>query len=509
MTTTLVTFLIALALSLLLTPLAAKFGRWGKAMDCPDGIRKCHKKSTPRTGGIALFFAFILSLVAVALLRDDVPGLVPSLVKYWGVIGAGALVFSVGIWDDYSRLNYRIKFAVQLLAASLVYFNGFGIFKVLGFTLFPVVSYGLTVFWILLFINAVNLLDGLDGLSAGVCLFCSLTMTLYSLSVENWGTACLFACLSGTLVGFLRYNFNPATIFMGDGGSYFLGYAIAVISLSNSLKTHTSAAVLIPIVAMGVPMFDTFLSPVRRFLTGRGPFKPDRGHIHHMLVHRMGLNVRKAVLILYSTTCVLCLTSLVIINVQSPISGIIFVMLAACAFLFIGKLGYLDSFNNERIFKWLQDIGYVAGLSNKRRKFLYLQNNIFRSNSKDELWQNITVAIEWMNFDYAEMKQKTPGGRTVIHQWSSSDFDFGSIANKEHLMKLELPLVDNGGDDHGTLLLVRDTQKKAISQFTFMRIEQLRRTIESRVKSLRHVRQEKKAAKEAAVPSRSKPVWVE
>lgn len=501
MITILAAFLISLFVSILLTPLAAKLGVWGEAMDRPDGIRKNHKKSTPRTGGIALMASFAITIGFAVFMQFHGNNLVRLFLQHWGLLLGGFLVFGVGLFDDYSRLSHRIKFGIQIIAASLVYSEGFGINHVMGYDLIPVVSYGVTVFWILLFINAVNLLDGLDGLSAGVCLFCSLTMSILSISNGDLITSYLFVTLSGSLIGFLFYNFNPASVFMGDGGSYFLGYTIAVISLYSSVKTQAGAAMLIPIVAMGVPMFDTFLSPVRRFLTGRGPFKPDSGHIHHMLVRRLGLNVRKTVLLIYLITSCLCIGSLVAVHIKDEFSGIVLAILGASLFLFVQKLGYLDNFGNKRIASWFRDIGYVTGVSQKRRCFLCMQLNVSNSKTINELWSNISALVEAMGFEHAEMNQKCADGSRIVHSWSKENFDVhGSLCN-QHLMKVELPLVDESGFDHGIIWLVKDTRKEAISQFTFLKIEQLRRTIESSLQCLAGKRKEKSIVPADRVPA--------
>ena len=158
---------------------------------------------------------------------------------------------------------------------------------------------------------------------------------------------------------------------------------------------------LIPIVAMGVPMFDTFLSPVRRFLTGRGPFKPDSGHIHHMLVRRLGLNVRKTVLLIYLITSCLCIGSLVAVHIKDEFSGIVLAILGASLFLFVQKLGYLDNFGNKRIASWFRDIGYVTGVSQKRRRFLCMQLNV--SNSKT-ICRNESKMRRWLQ-DCPQLEQ--------------------------------------------------------------------------------------------------------
>ena len=487
MKTLIAIFILSFCLALILTPVAGMLGRWGNAVDRPDGRRKTHRKPTPRTGGIALALTFGLTLGAQQFFQvDDLRIPIQFTAQNVWLIAAGLLVFGVGLWDDYRRLSHRTKFIVQIAAASIVYFNGLGIqhFSVFGWHFGPVVSYLLTVFWILLFINAVNLLDGLDGLSAGVCLFCSLSMTLLAIAKSDYVTASLFICLCGTLFGFLRYNFSPASIFMGDGGSYFLGFSIAVISLASSTKSQVGTSILIPVVAMGLPIFDTILSPIRRFLTGKKMFSPDNGHIHHMLVKRLGLSRKRAVLGLYSVTALLCLCALIIVNVQNDYAAILLMLLGGCTFVFIHKLGYLSHLDGERLATWFRDIGYVTGASSARRRFLRLQLDISDSDNEQEIWDNLCAAIRPLNIDYAEMNWKTANGESVAQSWAKEGFDADRHITREHLLKLELPLVDETGGSYGTLWLIKDIGNKPVSQHTLFRIEQLRRTVGKTLKKI-------------------------
>jgi len=473
-------FGISLGLALILTPLAGKLGRWGKAMDKPDGTRKNHSKATPRTGGIAIFSSFVLTIVAACFLNTQISDLLqPKLGSVWGVLIAGLLVFGVGLWDDYRRLNHRIKFMAQIIAATLVFGCGYRIqvFSQVGWQFGPVVSYGLTVFWFLIFINAVNLIDGLDGLSSGVCFFCCLVMTVLTLMKQDYLAASLFVCLSGVLLGFLRYNFNPASIFMGDGGSYFMGFAIAMISLSSSVKSQTGAAILIPLLALGVPMFDTILSPLRRFAVGKGMFRPDNSHIHHKLAEHMGLNKQRAVWLIYLITVGLCVLALFISNLQSEQAGLFLVLIGAAAIMFIRKLGYLDYVATEKILGWIQDMSDVSGISKDRRTFLNLQMNVANSQGKEDFWTNVCGALNRLTFDHAEMIHQADGNEKWVFCWSRDNFDVCTDVCRECLLKLELPLIDDAGNDHGTLWLVKDMRKNPISHYTLRRIEHLRRTI--------------------------------
>jgi UDP-GlcNAc:undecaprenyl-phosphate GlcNAc-1-phosphate transferase len=504
MTTILVVFCCALVLSLVVTPLSGKLGRWGQAMDMPDGLRKIHLKATPRVGGIAIFVSFAVSLLCSHLLN---PHFYMLKNDSFGYITAGVLVFGVGLWDDYHRLSHRVKFLVQVLAATMVYFCGdrIQIVSLIHWQFGAVVSYGVTVFWFLAFINAVNLIDGLDGLAAGVCFFCCTVMTILSILRKDYVSAGIFAALGGSLLGFLRYNFNPATIFLGDAGSYFLGFVIAEVSLNNSIKSQTSAAILIPVLALGVPLFDTILSPIRRFITGKSLFRPDRRHIHHKLLEKLGLDVRRAVGLIYIITAGLCVIALLIVNLQNFQAGFLLILIGACAMIFIRKLGYLDYLASDKILGWLQDIGDVSGFSGDRRSFLNLQIEISQSKDLSHFWQNVCNALEKLKFDCAVMILKNPvksaatetaadassrSIRTTFQEnqgdaadeqpfsWIRSGVEIPVADCDPCLFKLELPLIDNCvHSSFGTLWLEKSIRQDAISHYTLRRVEHLRRSM--------------------------------
>ena len=327
MTTILFTFILALGLSLLLTPLAKKLGIKLGAMDMPSD-RKMHHSPIPRTGGLAIFVAAMVTVGLTWLLKTSVSELMVIDGKVLFFLAGAVVVFGTGLFDDFHRLGPWMKFAFQIIGASLAFAGGV---NVGGFSLFGmhihlgVLNYGLTVFWFLLFINAVNLVDGLAG---GIVVFASLVMVLLSILRQEFVIALYFAIISGSVLGFLRYNFNPASIFLGDGGSYFLGYAIAGLSIMGSAKSQMGAAIAIPILALGVPLFDTILSPLRRFVRGHRMFSPDSGHIHHKLI-RMGLTTKKAVWTVYSITALLCLAAIIVTNLRDEPAGLFLIILGA------------------------------------------------------------------------------------------------------------------------------------------------------------------------------------
>jgi len=212
-------------------------------------------------------------------------------------------------------------------------------------------SYLVTVFWFILFINAVNIVDGLDGLAAGIVVFASLVMVILSILQDDFLSAIFFAAMAGAALGFLRYNFNPASIFLGDGGSYFLGYSIAAFSIMGSVKSQVSVALLIPLLALGIPLFDTLLSPLRRFLLGKKLFQPDAAHFHHRLLEK-GLTARNAVYVIYLITLFLCIISIAIVNIRDERAGLFVIVLGAAAVIFVRKLGYFEYFGSKKIYSW-------------------------------------------------------------------------------------------------------------------------------------------------------------
>lgn len=270
--------------------LAFKIG----AVDVPKDERRMHKKPMPRLGGLAIFLGFFLT----TLVFCDYS---PTMLAIWF---GGLLIVIVGILDDVFRLNAFVKLAVQIVAAGLAVWQGltiefinfFGTYYTLGWLEIPV-----TVIWIIGLTNALNLIDGLDGLSCGVSAISSLSLLLVTLTLAgNLSSSLLMAILAGSCLGFLPFNSNPAKIFMGDTGALFLGYTLALLSIDGVFKLHAVLSFMIPLSIFGVPLFDTTFAIVRRLIKGQNPFTtPDRGHLHHRLID-MGFNQKQSVRILYA-----------------------------------------------------------------------------------------------------------------------------------------------------------------------------------------------------------------
>ena len=315
-------FALPLVSALLVTPGVIRLARGAGAVDMPNE-RKIHTQPVPRLGGLTVYISFFLAAALMIVIHPSI------FVSTWffsakGTAFLASLVFILllGIWDDIQPLRPGLKFCVQALIATGCYAAGFRISDVTNpFTsgLFHLGSfdYPLTVLWIVGVTNACNLIDGLDGLASGVGIIASLTIFLITLLGGDIATALLALFLAGSLMGFLKYNFNPARIFLGDSGSLFMGLALAVLSIQSSTKGSTAVAILIPFLALGVPIMDTLISMTRRllgsFLPGRqesqnlahklhSMFLPDRRHIHHQLL-ALGFSHRGAVLVLYLVSC--------------------------------------------------------------------------------------------------------------------------------------------------------------------------------------------------------------
>ncbi len=262
------------------------------AIDIPTDARRMHKKPIPRIGGLAIFAGFL-----VATLVFCEPS--SQLFAIW--IGGGILII-LGILDDIFRLPALIKLVVQLCVAGIAVSFGILIEHITLFGAhieFGYFSIPITMLWIVGLSNAINLIDGLDGLSCGISAITSFSIFMVMLITGDYTAALITAILTGSCLGFLPYNKNPAKIFMGDTGALFLGYTLSIISVQGLFKLHTMLSFLVPLSIFALPIFDTLIAIIRRVLHGQSPFHPDRGHFHHKLVD-MGFTHKEAVKILYA-----------------------------------------------------------------------------------------------------------------------------------------------------------------------------------------------------------------
>ena len=322
--------LVAALVALISTPVIRSLAFRIGAVDVPRDTRRIHDHPIPRMGGLAIFFGFILSVLIFQPLTTELRGM---------LLGAVVIVI-LGILDDIFVLPALPKFFVQIGAALIAVLYGNRIdflsnpnvfsknpFWELGWLAVPI-----TVLWIVGITNAVNLIDGLDGLACGVSTISSMTLLVIALSVAEPDVAVLMAALSGACIGFLPYNLNPAKIFMGDTGSTFLGFILAVVSIQGLFKYATIISFAVPFLMLGLPIFDTCFAILRRLSRGQSPMKPDRGHIHHRLID-MGFSQKQAVAVLYVITAILGLSAVVLTT-----SGAVNPMLLLFAFCAAGAV---------------------------------------------------------------------------------------------------------------------------------------------------------------------------
>ncbi len=390
-------FLLAFLSSLLFTPLVRSVARKLGALDIP-GRRKVHNKPIPRLGGFSIFVTFNLILIMVSEIDffffpsnflEDINFLWLSLASFI-MLGTGAV-------DDFRRIPPSIKFFFQIVAGLII---AIGCVKIQVITFpFGTIDLGIwsipaTILWVVAITNAINLLDGLDGLAAGTSFIICLAMFGISLLNQNIGIALCSAILAGSILGFLRYNFHPASIFLGDSGAYFLGFILSVLPLLGGLKGTATFAIAVPILALGLPIMDTGLSMVRRllrslhimeideekneikflFLDGFSIFRADRNHIHHRLL-QMGLTQRKAVILLYAISLVLGGLAFSSVYFKNINYALFLTTIGIASYIGVKKLGYseiqflrngalLPLFDvpvvNIRILRFFVDMAFIA-----------------------------------------------------------------------------------------------------------------------------------------------------
>ena len=332
--------LTAALIALITTPVVKSLAFRIGAVDVPKDNRRMHKHPIPRMGGLAIFLGFFFSVLIFMKLTTQLRGL---------LLGA-VIIVVLGIFDDIYALGAKFKFLVQIVAA-LIAVNAGNIITVISnpniFSSNPywelgVLAIPFSVIWIAAITNAVNLIDGLDGLACGVSTIMSMTLLVIALVVSEPEVAILMAALAGGCMGFLPYNLNPAQIFMGDTGSTFLGFVLAVVSINGLFKSAAIISFAVPFLLLGLPIFDTCFAILRRVSHGQSPMAPDRGHIHHRLID-MGLNQKQAVAVLYIISAILGLSAVVLTT-----NGVEKAMILLVAFGITGGVAaklYLDRLN--------------------------------------------------------------------------------------------------------------------------------------------------------------------
>ena len=326
--TSLFAFILALAVAFAATPAVKMLAIRIKAVDVPRDSRRMHKTPIPRLGGLAILLGFLVSILIFGRTGPQMAAI---------LVGAILLV-ALGMVDDVVALKPGIKFLGQIVAALIPTLAGVVItrftnpFSAGGYFNLGIFSIPVTILWIVGITNAVNFIDGLDGLACGVSAIATVTMFVIAVLYSEYQIALMMAALAGACLGFLPYNMNPAKIFMGDTGSMFLGYILAVTSIQGLFKFYAVISFAVPFILLGLPIFDTAFAIIRRLAHGQSPLQADRGHVHHRLID-LGFDQKQSVAILYAFSAVLGLTAVLLATTNEAKLVILALAVLICFFL--------------------------------------------------------------------------------------------------------------------------------------------------------------------------------
>jgi UDP-GlcNAc:undecaprenyl-phosphate/decaprenyl-phosphate GlcNAc-1-phosphate transferase len=417
--------LLAMALCFVLTPVCRDLALQFKFVDVPDE-RKHHTGSIPRTGGIPIFISYLIAVgIGMTFLANRLGVLAQHRHLLASVLPAAGLIFVVGLIDDVIGLKPWQKLAGQMGASICAVALGLRIPLLHGYAFTDWLLVPLTVLWLVGCTNAFNLVDGLDGLATGVGLFATLTTLLAALLQGNFGLAIATVPLAGCLLAFLRYNFNPASIFLGDSGSLTVGFLLGCFGVIWSQKSATLLGMVAPLIALALPLFEVGLSVGRRFLRQQPIFQPDRGHIHHRLLG-LGFKTRDVVLILYGVCGVAAVLSLA----QSSFSHMgSFIILLFCGLAWIGirGLGYIEF---RAAGKFLH-MGRILSLVQEEIRLQNFAQSLSSAKTTSECWFLTRAACRDLGFASVELN--------LNGQFFTEAFE---SAGKGPLMQSELALQD-------------------------------------------------------------------
>jgi UDP-GlcNAc:undecaprenyl-phosphate/decaprenyl-phosphate GlcNAc-1-phosphate transferase len=413
----------AFILSAVLTPLCRDVFRRLGVVDRPDQDRKLHTTPIPLMGGVAIALAYVVGCLPLVFLPQ---GAVP--VHFWRVLlsaPAGFVIFATGVMDDVFHLKPWQKLIGQFIAAGWAYFAGVRITSVAGHSV-GWASLPITIIWLVGCTNAFNLIDGVDGLAAGVGLFATATMLIAALVQHNMRLAIVTAPLAGALLAFLRYNFNPATIFLGDSGSLVIGFLLGSFGVVWSQKSATILGMTAPLMALGVPILDASLSIFRRFLRHQPIFTADRDHIHHRLLKR-GLTPRRVALVLYGMAALGAALSLLSVA-TSRVGGLVILLFCAVAWMGIQHLGYGEfSAAGRMLFA-----GTFQESIDSQLRLHAFEQQLSAAGSIEECWESIIETAQ--TFDFVDVRLCIGG---TIHQRHLRD-------TGDPCWSLRVPLPDGG-----------------------------------------------------------------
>jgi UDP-GlcNAc:undecaprenyl-phosphate GlcNAc-1-phosphate transferase len=393
----------------------------------------------------------------------------------------GTVIFLLGVYDDIKGATYKKKLAVQIPSSVILYFLGFKISIITlpwgGSLPLGILAFPLTILWLLLICNGLNLIDGRDGLASGMVIFSSFTLAVASFILGHPVIAFLFTAIAGASLGFLPYNFPPATIYMGDSGSLFLGFTMAALAIKGSMKGTTGVALVIPMVALGLVITDTLLAAVRRFAVGKPFYVADKDHIHHRIDGIFGHNSIRSLMIQYAFSLFFCVLAIILIFAGKEITFLTLLVTAVGIGVLLHKLGYI---------RFIRDDGILMAFKhwmvlNKSKKMMQHTENV------DELWDLLTTTVHNLGFNKAKIELANKIGENnsskksvFFHRsWEAE----GKKRNGGKNQILNLPISGRGAYT-GSLMLERNSNNaRASVAYSFM-VEALRKNLINRLDNL-------------------------
>ena len=428
----------------------------------PQDGRHVHECPLPRLGGVAIFLSFSLSLSLWLLLALVFPRLLEGFAPttLLRIYVPACLIFCLGIYDDLHGAGPYLKFSVQAIAASMLFAGGMRILDLpvlFGQHTLPwFLGLPLTILWVVAITNAFNLIDGLDGLAAGAALFSTMVFFIVALVNHSWLGSLMSVALAGAILGFLRFNFNPATIFLGDSGSLFIGFVLSALALAGAQKAPTFVAVAIPVVSFGLPILETGLSILRRLISGRPIFTADREHIHHKLL-AMGFSHRQVVIVLYAVSALFALLSLFLLWPTGSTLGLVLAVVGTGIWLGVQHLNYLEFGELRRVAqRTIEQRQIVINNLSLRRAVEELKV----ARDVEQLRSILTAAFETNDFDAFELHAEAAHGQSPEHEEPARLFHWSKrphlvAISAEPSWKLILELVTSANRRRGSLVVYR------------------------------------------------------
>lgn len=440
MKTFIFTYLCSCILAVVITPIVIAVGRKFKIYDSPTA-RKVHTGQIPRIGGVAIFLSSTLMVMTVLFLDNAIGDRFRSMqTQIITLLCAAAFIFLIGIVDDVRGVRVRYKLLAQIVAAGLMCFAGARIeslnFANLFTLRFGLFSFPLTILWIIGITNAVNLIDGLDGLAAGICAIACTVIAVFALVCGNLVLAIMMLALTGSLSGFLFFNFNPARVFMGDCGSMFLGFMLSSVSVMCAMKSGTMVALALPALVLGLPIFDTAFSILRRYLNRWAITSPDRGHLHHRLLD-MGIRHRHVVIIMYAITALAAGLGMFMMVTHGSSTIVIFfgvILLLLLVFRAVGAI---------RLRETIARLKYNKAISKEAIEDIHLFQEFHlafhQATSFKKWWQMVCDAAEKEGISELCLKMIAKNGRSHKFMWRSNNHE----EEQREVVTVKLPISES------------------------------------------------------------------